>query len=108
MISDDSWRVKWWKYCSFTEADIDPGATTTVQLCDLVDCLWQDRVGRRKIKVKKERTDCQTQIEAYLFISLDVGLIPTMFQLPKIYYQIRLLFHLRMKSTRFWRLQRSS
>lgn len=48
----DNWRVKWWRGCDFKEAGIEPGSVTTVPLLNVVDCLWQDRVGRRKIRVR--------------------------------------------------------
>jgi len=54
--ADKSWLVRWWRGCSF-EPDssgmvtIAPGSTSTVPELDIVDSLWGDRVGRRKIRV---------------------------------------------------------
>ena len=58
--SHDSWRVKWWRYCTFTGTDTGPGTITIVKLCDLVDCLWQDRMERRKIKVRTRIIESET------------------------------------------------
>ncbi|KAF9470273.1 hypothetical protein BDN70DRAFT_939859, partial [Pholiota conissans] len=46
-----TWRVRWWIGCQFEDAEIQPGSITTVSFSDLVDSLWQDRHGRRKIRL---------------------------------------------------------
>ncbi|KAF8956009.1 hypothetical protein BDZ97DRAFT_1764147 [Flammula alnicola] len=51
-VEDGSkWRVRWWRECNFAEPGIDRGSVTTVGVDDIVDSLWLDRTGRRKIRL---------------------------------------------------------
>jgi hypothetical protein len=46
------WRVQPWKGCLFVSPGIDTTVSTLVAEEDLVDELWGDREGRRKIRVR--------------------------------------------------------
>jgi hypothetical protein len=50
---EKSWLVRWWRGCSFDAPDplALAGMITAVSESDIVDSLWRDRMGRRKIRV---------------------------------------------------------
>ncbi|KIJ93842.1 hypothetical protein K443DRAFT_111442, partial [Laccaria amethystina LaAM-08-1] len=43
------WEVRWWRYCEFSSTGVEPNSVTSVELKSIVDALWNDRTGRRKI-----------------------------------------------------------
>jgi len=47
------WSVRWWKHCEFVANGVEPGSITSVPTIDIVDALWMDRTGRRKIRVSR-------------------------------------------------------
>ena len=56
--ADEKWLVRWWRGCSFDPDNtgtvtVAPGSITAVPEDDIVDSLWGDRGGRRKIRVRK-------------------------------------------------------
>ncbi|KDR66699.1 hypothetical protein GALMADRAFT_80570 [Galerina marginata CBS 339.88] len=51
--SNQEWRVRWWRACEFTAAGVIPDTITTVAEDDIVDSLWNDSMGRRKIRLGK-------------------------------------------------------
>lgn len=51
---DGQWRVRWWRACNFSTPGIIPDTITTVSEDDVVDSLWNDKTGRRKIKVSEQ------------------------------------------------------
>jgi len=50
--AERTWLVRWWRGC-FIEplGSTVPGSITAISESDVVDSLWGDRMGRRKVRV---------------------------------------------------------
>ncbi|KAF4618842.1 hypothetical protein D9613_009694 [Agrocybe pediades] len=58
----DNWNVMWWRGCTFPKGSkIKPGTITSVHEDDLVDSLWGDRTGRRKIRLGRWKHACEAE-----------------------------------------------
>ncbi|KAF8066482.1 hypothetical protein FPV67DRAFT_1626399 [Lyophyllum atratum] len=51
--SKSGWKVRWWRECTFAMPGLGPDST--IPLSEIVDSLWMDRTGRRKIRLGKWR-----------------------------------------------------
>lgn len=51
--SKTQWRVRWWRGCQFAVPGVKPDSITVVEEEKIVDSLWNDREGRRKIRVSQ-------------------------------------------------------
>ncbi|KAG6893479.1 hypothetical protein C0992_009816, partial [Termitomyces sp. T32_za158] len=68
------WCVRWWRGCAFENAEIVPGSVTEVKFQDIVDSLWQDLSGRRRIRLGKWKHACE--VSTAEDILMDPSLIP--------------------------------
>jgi hypothetical protein len=48
------WRVRWWRECAFSIPGLVVDTMSTVPEENIIDCLWNNRLGRRQIRVHQE------------------------------------------------------
>ncbi|KAF9460088.1 hypothetical protein BDZ94DRAFT_1378544 [Collybia nuda] len=81
------WHVRWWRGCDFKETGILPDEITAVGEKDIIDSLWMDRTGRRKIRLGKWKHACDVETPEDILMApgsipytpeIDVALSPSL------------------------------
>jgi hypothetical protein len=97
---DGQWRVRWWRECAFSIPGLVFDTMSTVPEENIIDCLWNNRLGRRQIRVSDSLQSLQKSHTNIIVLSLENGRTPGILQPLRIFWPIPPPFLTKKQSTR--------
>jgi hypothetical protein len=97
---DGQWRVRWWRECAFSIPGLVVDTMSTVPEENIIDCLWNNRLGRRQIRVSDSLQSLQKSHTNIIVLSLENGRTPGILQPLRIFLPIPPPFLIKKQSTR--------
>ena len=97
---DGRWRVRWWRECTFSIPGLVADTMGTVHEEDIIDSLWNNRLGRQQIRVSSSLQSLPKSHMNLIVLSLENGRTPGIFQPLRICLPISPPFLTTKQSTR--------